>query len=123
MLDRWRLLPNGRVRDVHARDAERVVASAMHLWPLAIAVLGPIAPFLPLVLWLGFRARSPFIDDHGREVINAQLTILILLLVICVGWIVLVPWMLVWLVSLVRGTVAAAGSEIFRYPLVLRVIR
>jgi uncharacterized Tic20 family protein len=125
-LDRWRLLPNGRVRDTHARDVDRVVAAAMHLWPLAFAILGPLAPlapFLPLVLWLGFRGRSPFVDDHGREVVNAQLTMLILLLVICVGWLVLVPWMVVWLVSLVRGAVAAAGSEVFRYPVVLRVLR
>jgi uncharacterized Tic20 family protein len=55
--------------------------------------------------------------------VNAQLTMLILLLVICVGWLVLVPWMVVWLVSLVRGAVAAAGSEVFRYPVVLRVLR
>ena len=122
-LERWRLAPNGRVRDAEARDSERVVAAAMHLWPLATAVVGPFSPLLPLVLWLAFRRSSPFVDDHGREVLNAQLTLLVLVCVPCIGWVLLIPWALVWVVALVAGAVAAAGSELFRYPATLRALR
>lgn len=122
-LERWRMGPNRRVRDTTAGDVDRVVACAIHLWPLAIALLGPFAVILPLVLWLAFRGGSALVDDHGREAINAQCTLLALLLVPCVGWIALVPWTPVWLVCLVRAAVAAAGCELFRYPALLRVLR
>jgi uncharacterized Tic20 family protein len=123
VVERWRLLPNGRVRDSLATDADRAVAAVMHLWPLSIPIIGPFAPILPLVLWLAFRRRSPLVDDHGREVMNAEITILFLLAVLCVGWIALVPWSFVWLVSLVRGSVSAASGELFRYPMLLRAIQ
>ncbi|MEY4117763.1 MAG: hypothetical protein RLZZ116_1091 [Planctomycetota bacterium] len=122
-LERWRLTPTGRVRDAEATDADRALAATMHLWPLATAVIGPFSPLLPLVVWLAFRRGSPFIDDHGREVLNAQLTLLMLACVPCIGWVALIPWMLVWLVALVAGAVAAAGSELFRYPILLRALR
>lgn len=122
-IERYRLLANGRVRDIRATDGERALAAAMHLWPLAIPLVLPVAPFIPLVLWLAFRSRSPFVDDHGREVLNAQITMLLLICVVCVGWVALVPWTVMWLIALVAGAVAAAGGEIFRYPMLLRAIR
>ncbi|MFM7134460.1 MAG: DUF4870 domain-containing protein [Planctomycetota bacterium] len=122
-LERWRLAPNRRVRDAMAGDIDRVVACAIHLWPLWIAVIGPFAVLLPVVLWLAFRRASVFVDDHGREAMNAQLTMLALLLVPCLGWIALIPWTVAWLASMVRAAVAAAGSELFRYPALLRPIR
>jgi uncharacterized Tic20 family protein len=120
--ERWRLGPNGQVRDMLARDADRAVACIMHLWILSGAILGPVAVLLPLGLWIALRRRSPLIDDHGREVMNAQITMLVLVVVVCVGWVLLVPWLLIWLVSLVRGSVAGAGGEIFRYPVLIRLI-
>jgi uncharacterized Tic20 family protein len=105
-----------------ARDADRAVACIMHLWILSGAILGPFAVLLPLGLWIALRRRSPLVDDHGREVMNAQITMLVLVVVVCVGWVLLVPWLLIWLVSLVRGSVAGAGGEIFRYPVLIRLI-
>ncbi len=122
-LERWRLTPNGRVRDAEATDGDRALAAAMHLWPLATAIVGPFSPLLPLVVWLAFRRSSPFVDDHGREVLNAQLTLLVLVCVPCIGWLALVPWAIVWLVALVAGAIAAAGSELYRYPMLLRALR
>lgn len=122
-LERWRLSPSGRIRDAEAGDTDRVIAAVMHLWPLATAVLGPFSPVLPLLLWLAFRRNSPFVDDHGREVLNAQLTLLVLVCVPCLGWALLVPWAVVWIVAFVMGAVAAAGREFFRYPMVLRALR
>lgn len=116
-------MPNGRVRDAEARDADRALAATMHLWPLATAIVGPFSPLLPLVVWLAFRRSSPFVDDHGREVLNSQLTLLVLVCVPCLGWIALVPWSIIWLVSLVAGAIAAAGGELFRAPMVLRALR
>lgn len=120
--DRWRLTPQGRVRDTQAGDAARVACCAMHLWPLAIPVLGPFAALVPLCLWIAFRRASPLADDHGREALNAQITLLALALIPCIGWLALVPWSLAWVISLARAAVAAASGEIFRYPALIRLI-
>lgn len=122
LVERWRLTPEGRVRDAEAGEVDRVVAASMHLWPILAAVIGPVAPLVPLVLWLSFRSRSPLIDDHGREVVNVILSLLVLVCVPCVGWIALLAWIPVQLVSLVRGAVAGGSGELFRYPAVLRAI-
>ncbi len=121
--ERWRLVAGGRVRDCHASDVDRVVTCAMHLWPLGFAVIGPLAPLMPVLLWVAFRRNSAFIDDHGREVLNGQLMLLLLCVLVCPGWLLLIPWCMVWLVSLVRGAVAAASSELFRYPVVVRMLK
>ena len=123
LVERWRMTPSGRVRDTAATDVDRVIAALMHLWPILAPLIGPFSPLVPLVLWLGFRHRSPLLDDHGREVLNAILTLLLLVLVPCVGWVALVVWFPLWLVSLVRGAVAGGGGELFRYPMILRAIR
>lgn len=123
LVERWRMTPGGRVRDTAATDVDRVIAALMHLWPILAPLIGPFSPLVPLVLWLSFRQRSPLLADHGREVLNAILTLLLLTLVPCIGWVALVVWFPVWLVSLVRGAVAAGGGELFRYPMILRAIR
>ncbi len=123
LLERWRLTPEGRVRDTGASEVHCIVASVIHLWPILASVIGPFSLLAPLVLWLAFRSRSPLVDDHGREAMNAMLTLAILALVPCFGWIVLVAWVPVQLVSLVRAAVAGGSGELFRYPVVLRPIR
>ena len=121
--ERWRLVAGGRVRDCHAGDVDRVVTCAMHLWPLGFPLIGPLAPLIPVLLWTVFRRNSPFIDDHGREVMNGQLMLLLLVVLVCPGWLLLIPWCMVWMVSLVRGAVAAASSELFRYPMLVRMLK
>jgi uncharacterized Tic20 family protein len=122
-IERWRLTPEGRVQDSESSDVARVIAACMHLWPIYAAVLPPLAPLVPLCLWIAFRKRAPLVDDHGREVLNSILTLLLLVCVPCVGWLALVPWVPVWLVSLVRGAIAGGSGELFRYPAILRAIR
>lgn len=122
LIERWRLTPEGRVRDSEASEVDRIIAASMHLWPILTAVLGPFSPLVPLLLWLSFRGRSPLVDDHGREVLNSILTLLLLICVPCLGWLLLVAWIPLFLVSLVRGSVAGGSGELFRYPMTLRAI-
>lgn len=45
------------------------------------AYVGFLVPFaslgLPLIVWLSKRREHPFIDEHGREAVNFQLSLLI----------------------------------------------
>jgi uncharacterized Tic20 family protein len=120
---RWRVGADGALRDTHATDAERVAAIAAHLWPLAIAFLGPLALLVPLAILVAAPRGRGFVADHAREAIQAQCTLAVLLLVPCAGWIALVPWTPVWLVAMVRASIAASAREHFRYPATLRPLR
>lgn len=121
--ERWRLTPDGRVRDSGASEVHCVVAAVIHLWPILASAIGPVALVAPPILWLAFRARSPLVDDHGREAMNAMASLLVLVLVPCFGWAILVAWLPIQLVSIVRAAVAGGTGELFRYPVILRPIR
>ncbi len=82
-----------------------------------------------LVLWLMKRDQSSFVDDHGREVLNFQISFLIYgllcvpLMFILVGFPMIIVLYIVSVIALIRGAGAAQRGELFRYPMCLRFIR
>lgn len=82
-----------------------------------------------LVLWLMKRDQSAFVDDHGREVLNFQISFLIYallcfpLILIVIGIPIIIVLYIVSVVALVRGAGAAHRGELFRYPMCLRFVR
>lgn len=130
---------NGRHVDGAASAGERTYAMWIHLGALIAAVVGAAPHFLGfwapalvvLVMWQARRHESPFLDDHGREAMNFQISLLILyalawvvgMAALCVGWIVTVPAVLILgMVGLIMGAVAGSRGEYFRYPMCIRVI-
>jgi uncharacterized Tic20 family protein len=84
---------------------------------------------IPLVIWLINKDKSKFVDRHGKEVINFQLTLLIVhlcnvALVLCFVGIITLPATLVFsIVMHIQGSTAANRGEEFRYPLCIRFIQ
>jgi uncharacterized Tic20 family protein len=119
-----------RLRQEGVADASRNCAIAMHLAPLGV-VLGffPLA-FLPLVLWLVRKERSSFDDDHGREVVNMELTALVFSAIAGIGSfltfglaaVFFVVWSVFIIVSMIRAAIASSNGEYFRYPMVIRFL-
>jgi len=103
-------------------EDEKLWAIAAHLGP---AVLGFIAP---LVVWLVYRDRSPWLDRQAKEALNFQLTLLIAWVVAFVLVFVLIGFLLmavIWVGSLVLmiiATVKVAALEDYRYPVNIRFI-
>jgi uncharacterized protein len=121
--------PSGRLVDPHADESERLYSTFTHLSLLTFHVLMPVVP--ALVMWLIKRDRSPFIEDHGRETVNFQLSLLIYALVVVpviglltcgVGWILYVPLYALAIVGMIMGAVAAHRGEYFRYPATIRFL-
>lgn len=111
-----------RLVDPRVSDADRLIAVAMHLWWLGFFIGGfPFVCFLPVLLWAVRQSSSGFVDDHGREVINVQLTGLLLILSIFGA-----PFMPFWgifcAVNSIRGAIAASQREHFRYGMIFRPI-
>ena len=121
------LTASGRLQDRALTATDRTVAMWMHLSALlAFVIIWPFAGIAPLVLWLARRDSSPFADDHGREVVNMSITGVILFcvgLVTGIGIVAWLIWLIVALVSVVRGAVAANRGEYFRYPMTIRAIQ
>ena len=125
--------------DADAQQWERAYATWCHLAPLiaGISVLlsDGIAFMVPglvaTTMWLIKRNDSPFIDDHGREAVNFQISLAILFLATVVvgamtcsvGWIIGFPiWLVLAFVGMLMGTLAAKDGRYFRYPACIRLI-
>ena len=117
--------PNGRLRVQGLTESERNFALAMHLSPFGTFIIGPLALLAPLVLWLIRKDHSNFNDDHGREILNFMISLVIWILICCVTviGIVAVPVLLVVaFVSPIRAAIAASRGEYFRYPMTFRLL-
>lgn len=88
-----------------------------------------------LVVYLTGRGESLFVEDHAREAVNFQLSMLIygaigvLLLIVTlgIGFLIVIPVAIaLWFIRLIVGivaSVAASRGEYYRYPLCLRLLR
>lgn len=105
---------------------ERTWAILLHLSPLIGFGL-----WAPLVVWLVFRGRGPFLEHHALQALNFHITIVIAAAVTAVVGIltfgiglVLVLVVMVW--QLIFGIVAAVAAhrwEWYRYPATLQLVR
>ena len=98
-----------------------------------LALAGFIIPFGnligPIVIWQMKKAEHPFIDDQGKESVNFQILMSILLIVsallICVvvGFFILPVVGLVSLIFSIIAGIKANGGEAYRYPFNIRFIK
>jgi uncharacterized Tic20 family protein len=122
---RSRVRPD-RLVDEQAQEWERTYAMCLHLSLLTVHVVMPVIP--ALVMWLIKRDRSPFVDDHGREAINFQLSLVIyfvasIVLFFCgIGVVIAMAVYVLGIVGMILGAVAAQRGEYFRYPATIRFL-
>lgn len=107
----------------------RLWATLAHLAALA----GYIIPFVgnivgPLVVWLIKKDESPFVDHHGKEAVNFQISMTIYVLAAAVSLFFLIGFVLVpvlvilQLVFMVIAAIAANKGEYYKYPMTIRLI-
>src|SRR5262245_33511770 len=112
--------PSGRLRVENLGETDRLFAVAMHLSPLSVFIVGPFAFIAPLILWLVRKDTSAFNDDHGRETLNFSITYMLFGFLLFWTFIVPAVLLVVGVVSLTRGAIAAGRGEYFRYPMTIR---
>lgn len=108
----------------------RNLAMLCHLLAL-VGLAGNGIGFLlgPLIIWLLKKEEHPFIDAHGKESVNFQLTMFIAMFVSAILIFILIGIFLVFAVAMVMtilpiiGAIKASSGEEFRYPLCIRFIR
>ncbi|MFT5423424.1 MAG: putative Tic20 family protein [Phycisphaerales bacterium] len=118
----------GRIEDPSVTNDQRTYALLMHLSILAHSIIAPLAIIITIVMWQKKKSESAFLDDHGREAVNFQISLgvymvaIVILAIPTVGLSLLglavVP--ILSLVGMIMGMVAANRGEYFRYPMSLR---
>jgi uncharacterized Tic20 family protein len=94
---------------------------------------GYIIPFghivAPLVIWLIKKDESPFVDDHGKESLNFQISMSIYALIglvltlVVIGAVLLIAAVIFDVVMVIIAAVRANSGERYRYPLCMRFIK
>ena len=83
----------------------------------------------PLVIWQIQKDKSAYVDYHGKEALNFQITIALatvvsLILVLAfIGFVLLWAIGVYWLVFTIIAGIKANNGEYYRYPLTYRFIR
>ena len=112
------------------KDA-RMWAMFCHLAGLACYVVpvGISGLIAPLIVWQIKKDVHPFVDVHGKEAVNFQISILLYTLIcipfifICIGVIMLVAVGIFDIVFLLIAAVKANNGEHYRYPICIRFIK
>ena len=121
--------PNDPTGSVLVRPEDRTWGMVVHLSAFA----GHIFPFAhiiaPLVIWLIRRDTSAFVNDQGREAVNAQISITIyaavagVLCFVLIGIPMLGALYVANIVLIIVAAIAAHDGKTYRYPFILRLVR
>lgn len=83
----------------------------------------------PVVLWAIKKQDDPFVDFHGKEAVNFNISFLIyavmsaVLILLLVGVVLLPAVLLTWFVLVIVAAVKAGSGEYYRYPFTIRWVQ
>jgi len=101
-------------------QTEKAWAIASHL--LAI----PFEFFAPLIGYLVFNGKGPFISHHVRESLNFGITMLLavfVLLISIIGWLLLWLPPVIWIIFRIIAAFKTSQGEFYKYPLTIRIVK
>jgi uncharacterized Tic20 family protein len=114
-----------------------VPSSNVRTWNVlchASALIGFFVPWAghilgPLIVWRAKRGESPEIDEHGKESLNFQISMLIynliagVLCLVLIGFVILGILHILNLVLVIVASIQASEGKLYRYPITIRLIK
>lgn len=111
-----------------SQQDEKTWATLVHLAPFVAAVVG--IPFLgPLIVFLVFKDRGPFVRFHAAQALNFQIIITIalwvfgLLSIVLIGIPFLIATGIAWVVFSIIAAIKANNGEWYRYPMTPELVK
>ena len=108
---------------------EKMWGMLCHLSTFAAFIGVPFGNIIaPLIIWLIKKEESPFVDHHGKEALNFQISMTIysivaaLLCFVFVGFILLPVVIIADIVLTIIASVRANAGEMYVYPYTIRFI-
>ncbi|MGI9594891.1 MAG: DUF4870 domain-containing protein [Acidimicrobiales bacterium] len=101
---------------------DRSMGLLLHLLALVAGFLGP------LIVWWIKKDQSPFIDYHGKEALNFQISLFVywigalFAMLILVGFLLIPVLLVLQILFPILAGIAANRGEYYRYPLTIRFI-
>ena len=90
-------------------------------------VLTFVASFLaPLIIYVVKKDESAFVSSHAKESLNFQITVVLIIIVLCIT---IIGILLVWLVGIISlvlviiATIRASEGKLYKYPVSIRFIK
>lgn len=115
-----------RATDLVSRE-DRLWAMGCHFSALLFFVIPLLGHIIgPLVIWLIKKENSPFVDYHGKEALNFQISTTIygfvctLLTIVVIGVPLLIALFIFWFIVMIIAAVKANDGHHYRYPLSIR---
>lgn len=128
----------GRAVATGLSEAHRTYAAWCHFGPTiaAVSVMATsgitfvIPPLVALALWQIKNSDSQFIDDHGKEALNFQISLILLALILIpvtfftclVGGVLYLGLPILAIVGGIVGGIRASKGQYYRYPMCIRVV-
>lgn len=129
---------SGRAKATGLTDGHRQYAAWCHFGPTIAAasvifssgVTFIIPPLVALALWQIKNSDSQFVDDHGKEALNFQISLILLGLILIpitiftcgLGGVLYIGLPILAIIGGIMGGIRAAKGEFFRYPMCIRLI-
>ncbi len=112
-----------------SQSDERMWAMFAHLsaLPGSFFVVGSIVA--PLIIWQVQKEKSAYIDYHGKEAVNFQITAAIAFLISAILMLILIGLVLIWLVGIawlvltIIAAIKANNGEYYKYPFSIRFVK
>jgi uncharacterized Tic20 family protein len=108
---------------------ERQWALICHLSALS----GYVIPFgnliVPIIIWSMKKDEMPMVDEHGKEVINFQLSMMIwmiisgILILVVIGIPLLIMLAILQVVFIIIGAIKADSGQLYKYPMTIHFIK
>ena len=112
--------------EVTINKQDRTMAIVCHL--LGLVTTGTV--IAPLIVWLIMRGNSPFIDFHGKQAVNLNLTVLIcymmsfaLYSIFCLGPVVAVVTFVVHIIFAIVASFKSAQGVYYVIPAAIPLVR
>ena len=99
---------------------ERTMAILSHVLCLVIWL------FAPLIIYLIRKDESAFVAAHGKESLNFQITMAIIIMVLFISIIgIFLIWLagIIYTILVIVATIKASESKLYRYPFNIRFIK
>ena len=111
-----------------SQQDEKTWATLVHLAPFLAAMVG--IPFLgPLIVFLVFKDRGPFVRFHAAQALNFQIIITIafwvfgVLSFVLIGIPFLILTAIAWVILSIVAAIKANNGEWYRYPMTPELVK
>lgn len=101
----------------------------LHISQLCGYIIPGLGIAAPIILWYTNKDNDPLVDEHGKNVMNWMISLLIyytisvLLMILLIGFLLIWALVVISIVFAIIGATKAYNNETWKYPLAINVIK